>query len=72
MADSETGCQLVSIDLLQFLYPAEGNPVENDVVHAQHQGRGDHKLTPAVIDLVSRLRDRMGRQGCSVLMKGGV
>jgi len=51
------------IQLPQLLHAAKGYPVKNNVIHPHHQRRRHHKLAPAVIDPIHRLRHRMGGRG---------
>jgi hypothetical protein len=46
-----------------FSHASKGNPVNDRVIHAHHQGRRDDKFPVLVIDLVHRFGNRMGTLG---------
>jgi hypothetical protein len=54
---------LLLIELLQFLDPAKGDPVNDRVIHAHHQRRRNDEFTVLVIDLVHRFRNCVGFGG---------
>jgi hypothetical protein len=54
---------VLRIYFLKLFDAAKRDAIENNIIHSHHQCGRNHKLTPAVIDLVRRLRDRMSRGG---------
>ena len=48
---------VVGINFLKLFDPAKGYPVDDHLIHPQHEGRRNDKLTPAVIDFIHRLGD---------------
>ena len=43
---------LLLVEFLKLLHPTKSNPVNDSLIHAHHQSRGDDKFPVFVIDLV--------------------
>src|SRR2546421_9338103 len=50
-------CLFSPVHVFKLLHAAEGNPVDNLVFKAHHQGRGNHVLAVSVIDPVCCIRN---------------
>jgi hypothetical protein len=51
---------LLLVEFLKLLHPTKSNPVNDSLIHAHHQSRGDDKFAVFVIDPVHCFGYRMG------------